>query len=379
VQLTQISPLKSSLAPIRKITGNNGSQIYVSEPIINIYKIKRFGSSIFGPTLQVFTTGCPYRCAMCWVHDEALGGKMGGFLTKEISKLPAQLKQKSLGERYLNDKKAFWNVLLTKIDEDTAKHIFETIEMDPENLFFKGQYFAEDVYNYVHERIESRKQRTNQDQTLVFSGGSPTLYRGSLVDISTRAKQDEVKVGVITEGFHIGEDPSFLDPFVENKLQDTMHWPITIKNATPETFNQLTGVSQKYSRHHFITLRKLLSLGFSTSPMLISNTFASKEQLEQDGEHNPITVLHREISLSKDFPRLLMIDKVYYGARVDDSKKQLAKMERRGYSKTHPGAIYEAITSYFKEQETPIMQFSPEDPLVKKGAGIISETIKGLH
>src|SRR5262245_18529743 len=84
-----------------------------TEPLIHIYSIKLFESTMFGPSVQVFTTGCPYRCAMCWVHQDALGARKGSeFLTHKIeTRLPEGLKDRSIGRRTADDSAAIHRTL----------------------------------------------------------------------------------------------------------------------------------------------------------------------------------------------------------------------------------------------------------------------------
>ena len=378
---TQINPVKVSLALVQKSTGIENPKPYSTEPLINIYKIQRFNSSEFGPTLQMFTTGCPYRCAMCWVHDEALGMVTNGqFLRERISKLPNPLKALSIAAKYKEDRGKLYDILLERTCEGTAKKIIENLDNDPENIFYYGQYFSDDLYSYMHNRITNYEQNKGKRLVAVFSGGCPPLYQRSLLDFSIRARDDDLKVGVVTEGFHIAEYPEYLEEFSGNELQETVHWAATIKNVTPESFNQLTGVQSQYQGHDLMTTRRLLKAGFSVAPMVLLNTFATKEDLEIKGDENPVNILHRELAtIGKNYPGLLMLDKVYSGARVDDSFKQRWKMKHRGYEHTNPGVVKEAITTHFEAQGTPIMKFTPQDPVIKKGRNIIEEAITNLQ
>lgn len=380
MEITQINPVKASLALVQKSTGIENPRPYSTEPLINIYKIQRFNSSEFGPTLQMFTTGCPYRCAMCWVHDEALGMVTNGqFLREKILKLPNPLKALSIAAQYKEDKVKLYDTLLERACEATAKKIIRNLDSDPENIFYYGQYFARDLYSYMHNRIANYEQNKGKKLVAVFSGGCPPLYQRSLLDFSFLARDDDLKVGIVTEGFHIGEYPEYLDGFSENELQGTVHWADTIKNVTPESFNQLTGVEPHYQGHDLTTTRRLLKTGFSVAPMVLLNTFATKEELEVERDKNPVHIMHRELSaIGKNYPSLLMLDKVYSGARVDDSTKQRWKMKHRGYEHTSPGAVKEAITIHFESQGTPIMKFTPQEPVIKKGRKIIEEAIFNL-
>ncbi|MBI3308270.1 MAG: hypothetical protein HYZ79_02730 [Candidatus Melainabacteria bacterium] len=373
--MTTINPVKLSSVLVSKVPRANSLGQTSDSPLINIYKIKRFNSSIFGPTLQVWTTGCPYRCAMCWVSDEALGIIEGEFLKEKLERLPAKLKEKSIGHRFRKDKEKLWGKLLETVDEKIAKSIFEVLEEKLDSPLYNGLFSVEDVYKYVSTLALKR----NPIPTIVFSGGSPTMYQRSLFDFSTHARDDNLKVGIITEGFHIGQDTSFLDDFNGEELQDTVNWAVTIKNVTPPSFNQLTGVPPNFYRHHFITLRELLRNGFPTTTILLANTFAIPKDLELANENNPVHILHDELSLSKDFPMLLIIDKVYYGSRVDDSERQRQKMAHRGYIDTRPGLVTDTISRHFKAKGTPLMDFTPQAPVMKKGRRIIEETIETLN
>lgn len=370
-----INPKKASL----KILGGVFGQNYESSPseIVSIYEIKRFNSSVFGPTIQIYTLGCSYRCAMCWVHNEALGARSGWFVDKKIAGLPKALRAKSLGARFRENERDLQSKLEKVLDSEVTEKHLEKIRKNPHDALFQGQYFASDVYEYVRERILRSKGSGNP--TIVHSGGSPTLYQGYLLQIGRLAKKDDLKIGVVTEGFNIAEDPAYLIPFSKLDLQKTMHWLVTIKNATPETFTQLTGVNSAFSRHHFQAIRQLLREGFFTAPILVLDTFASLEQLAWPGEKNPVNILHQELSFGTNYPSLLSLDKVYYGQFVNDSKSQRKKMNHRGYQKNFPGKVRQRITEYFLEQETPIVKFSPEDPVMEKGKEIIEETIKSLR
>lgn len=345
------------------------SETCIDEPVFAIYNAGKRSNynDVLGHVLQADVTGCPYRCRFCWVHGDALSAKSvtttdspvakkdvksQGFLEKHIAALPKALRNKMQTQGFV-----------------TAKELYE---------FMK------------EKEVEANLLSKRPIDMYTFSGGSPTLYRGGLIEFAKLAKKDGKKVGIFTEGFHIANDPDYLRPFIEAGLEDTVMWYVSMKNATPETFTQLTQVKKDFSESHFIALKKLLENGFMAFPAgLLLDTFATKEQLKLRGDADPVASLHKKLSaIHPELPKLLVYARKIT-TQVHDRHKQHTEMEDGGYwvkrptpfrgneaairnlpHNTDPATAEMRLTRHFKDQGTPIMDFSPEIPRIDEGHGV---------
>ena len=339
-------PGKYSMQLVSKITGQESSEQWIDEPVFTAYNAGReYNSNAWGSILQTDVSGCPYRCSFCWVHDEALAGRVNGnFLKNKIDKLPSVLKKS------MND---------------------------------KGVVTADELYAVLEKKAKSLEAKGQKIDLFTFSGGSPTLYRGGLLRFAELARGHGRKVGIYTEGFHIATNEDYLKPFVDKGLQDTLQFYVSVKNATPDTFKQLTGVSKEFSESHFIAAKKLMENGFLTYVGGTElDTLATPDQLKLEGDENPIIALHKKLTaIHPDLPRAITYNKVTYGM-VHDPKGQANKMRTRGYlnekgakSNMAPALVQEQLEQYFEEQGTPIMPFSSEVPRSENGIEIL-ERIK---
>jgi len=317
---------------------------WIDEPVFTAYNAGRqYHSNAWGNILQTDITGCPYRCSFCWVHDEALAGRVNSnFLKNKIGKLPSALK---------------------KSMED------------------KGVITADELYDVLEKKAKTLEAKGQKIDLFTFSGGSPTLYRGGLLRFAELAKEHGRKIGVYTEGFHIAANEGYLKPFVDKGLQDTVQFYVSVKNATPDTFKQLTGVSKEFSESHFIAAKKLMENGFLTYVGGTElDTLATADQLKLEGNENPIVALHKKLTdIHPDLPRAITYNKVTFG-QVHDPKGQAKKMRAREYtnekgtkSNMAPALVKERLECYFKEQGTPIMPFSDESPRSENGLELLEK------
>jgi len=343
IKLPKMDPARSSGALIRKIVGKEAevSEQWIDDPVFAVYKMGRpYVSNTWGSIMQVDVTGCPYRCSFCWVHNEALSGQYAGFLDKKIGGLP--------------------------------KNFREAMQKD-------GTVSAEDLYEYQKARIGRFEARGKDVEMITFSGGSPTLYRGGLVKMAELAQRDGLKIGIYTEGFHIAQNPEYLDAFEPYK--DSVRWFVSVKNATPETFQQMTGVDPKYSDSHFTAMKMLLERGYTTYPGgLILDTFVSKEQLNSEQGEDPFVALHEKLAaIHPDYPQLLAYDKATRGM-VHDPAGQSKKMASRGYGarKTVPSAVEAKLVETFERLGTKILPFSAEKPKSITGKEVMEKVVADL-
>lgn len=337
-----IKPGNLARAALRNAFGDSalqgGSEIWIDKEELPVYNVGRpFVSDAWGPIMQTDIAGCMYRCAFCWVSGEALGVKTEGgkgFLQKKLDALPGQ---------------------------------------------FRGQltHSVDDLYAYLKARVLRLAEKEGKPpRPLAFSGGEPTLYRGALRRMAELAKQDGLGVIVYTAGFQIAQDPSFLDVF--EGLQDTVRFYVSLKNATPESFSQVTGVSAEYGDSHFKAIETLLRRGFFTIPGgLMLNTFARPEDV-QAAENNPVHILHERLSrIHPALPGLITYNRVTYG-NVHDSDEQVARMHTRGYEKNPVKAVQDALEDYFAQKGTPILPFSAEHTRVETGGKKLAQIARRL-
>ncbi|NCY25833.1 MAG: radical SAM protein, partial [Alphaproteobacteria bacterium] len=369
----RINPEKFARQLTSKISGQGGkpkpesSELWLDEPVFIVYNVARpYNSQNMGRSLMIDVSGCPYRCAFCWVHDEALGVKMQG--AKPEAEPPLQQlglrtpsgPQAAEASEQASEKTAFLPRKIARLPDEVRK----PMQRD-------GQISADELFKYVIGNVRARLEKGEVIDTIGFTGGSPTLYRGGLLrfaELLHKARQEDPrlpKMGIYTEGFHIAHDPSYLDPFVPYK--DSLRWFVSVKNATPETFSQMTRIDPCHSDNHFKAMRVIMEkLGTPVIPGgLVLDTFATPELLAEQGMKNPLVALHRKLSeIHPDFPRMLSWDKL--SLKVHDRAGHERKMRGAGYETTMPPRdVLGQLQEYFERQGTPILSFTPENPSIR--------------
>ncbi len=282
---------------------------FIDDPVIALYNIGRYlkEDPHWGPVYVSDVVGCNYRCAHCWVADDALNGHLDSeFIIKKTSGFVNSFKGSSLH----------------KVD---------------------------DIYPYLRNKADKL-----ENKILAFTGGETTLYRGGIKRLGELAKYTGVRIGLDTNGFQIAQDPAYLDAL--EGLQDVLNFYVSLKDVMFSSFNRFTGVKEEYCDHGFIAMENLLKRGFLAIPGgIVLNTFG----YDNDPEFCADMLFSRLSVIHDDLPKLVSYHKI--STMVHDRKAQSTKMKSRGYLNTKPSMMEKIILDKFSHKGSPILEAQPEN------------------
>ncbi len=319
-------PIQPDLLAERVLNRMGFSGPYVDDPVIALYNIGRrlkFDPH-WGPVLDNDVIGCNYRCAHCWVAEEALDAKLNSeFIQKKNRAKVASMRGAAI-------------------------------------------HSSEDIFRYLMKRSER-----DGLQMWAFTGGETTLYRGGISSVARLAMKEGVTVGADTNGWLIAKHDDYLDAW--EGLQDTLHLYVSIKGTTPGEFERFTAVCGEHYEAPFVAVERLLRRGFEAIPGgVVTNTLATEAELKDNP--NPITRLYDRLAMiHPDLPSLLSYHKV--STMVHDQRALSRKMRSRGYTNTKPGLIARELDSYFSSKGNPIVK---EEPALLSKAELAKKIIQDL-
>ena len=300
--LPNIDPARLGLAVLRNISGSG--QKYIDEPVLALYNMGRKlpNDPHWGLAYVNDVVGCNYRCAHCWVADDALAGKTGsGFVEKKAGQFA----------------KAFRG---------------------------RATHGADEVFGYLMKKSDGLEKRI-----FAFTGGETTFYRGGIRRVAELAQREKgVKIGMDTNGWLIAQDPKYLDAW--DGLQDTLNLYVSIKGVTPESFRRFAGVNEVHADASFKAIETLLKRGFKAIPGgVVLNTFA-----HHDNPYEMIGLLHGKLSgIHPDLPRLVSYHKI--STMVHDQQALSLRLRSRDYVKMRPSDFERMLVSEFEKRKTPII------------------------
>ena len=312
-RLPRIDPIQLGQAVISRLSDHKDP--YLDEPVIGLYNLGRLipCDSNWGRACVSDVLGCNFRCAHCWVHGDALNARL-----------------------------------------DSA-WVADKVMQFPQRFAGRAIHGADDLFEYLAQRLKK-----TQSSVAAFTGGEPTQYRAGIGRFAALARaRGGIKVGVDTSGFMIADHLEYLDAW--EGLQSTLSIYVSIKGATPEAFQRLTGVDPAYHDYPFIALQRLLQRGFFTVPGgIVLNSLTNAAGCDE--ARAQIARLHQRLTaIHPDLPRAVSCHKVTFGKMVHQPAKQSARMRSRGYYDTRPAAARAILEDYFAQRGTPLLESRPQN------------------
>lgn len=203
------------------------------------------------------------------------------------------------------------------------------------------------LFEYVKKRYQ-KKLGTHIGGVIELTGGEPTIYPEAIKRLAVLAKENEMTVGVNTDGFLIAHEPETIISL--DGFQNTLKYLVSLKGTTPEAFATFTGAKEKFWETPFLAARIMKGLGFDYHLGITADTIASPQTAGED--------IDRLMSLLETYgldSGKIVWDKITEQIR-GNQLPTIKKMIARGYyAISDDGSLerhtaYKEVRAYLKEQ-----------------------------
>lgn len=207
-------------------------------PLLPIHRVRYWGMTRkWGDTVIVEVAGCNEDCAICYVPIPLLRADFSSpEFQKRLTELPQALRQ---------------------FPQDTDL-----------------------VFEYAKKRLTAITGQY-QGKVLELSSGEPTIYPRAVRRFGELCRENNIFLGINTDGFLIATRPGYLELFAGH--QKTMGFLVSIKGTTPVDFERFSGVLGQYYLTPFIAAQKIVQAGFEQPFLGVTvDTIANSGSVPQD-------------------------------------------------------------------------------------------------